>query len=321
MLVHLTPDTVFVEGDSIVIRNMKLTETAYLSKESLSPKILIMGSSRLVGTEVEILSSQTGLPLEKVHNLSTPGATFFFIESFLRRHPKTVEELELLVIDILPYQVMRTSNFQESDPYFLRYATLDQRFNAESTTDCILATSDFAIPAWSRSQPPSAWMSGFRRSNMDLPALEADISRRPRQDFPNWGKLIALMAEARKTENGAQKLNAGIFFSTANVARNQVDALSKILDLVPENCRVALVWLPLSASTLEIIEDSPQMIESRDTFNAIIDALNHPKLKVYRYETPEQIGINNSDYTNDGIHFKPKGRRKITRTIANMYQK
>ncbi|MFP6597428.1 MAG: hypothetical protein VCC01_08225, partial [Candidatus Hydrogenedentota bacterium] len=39
ILIHAMPDAAFVERDSVVMRNIKLTEATYLTGEDLSPKI------------------------------------------------------------------------------------------------------------------------------------------------------------------------------------------------------------------------------------------------------------------------------------------
>ncbi|MFP6581770.1 MAG: hypothetical protein VCD00_04365, partial [Candidatus Hydrogenedentota bacterium] len=95
VVMHLLPGDTFVEADSVVIRNMKVTETEYRAYDITSPKLLILGTSRLGDTDVKALANEAGLNRSEVLNLSSPGATFFYIDSFLRHHPRILEEVEL----------------------------------------------------------------------------------------------------------------------------------------------------------------------------------------------------------------------------------
>ncbi|HIA47636.1 MAG TPA: hypothetical protein EYN96_06630, partial [Candidatus Hydrogenedentes bacterium] len=88
VLIQIMPDHFFVEGDSIVIRNMKLNESEYLTSDTPTPTLLLMGSSRLMDVDTQLVSSHTSLSNEEILNLSAPSNSFFFIDAFLRQHPK-----------------------------------------------------------------------------------------------------------------------------------------------------------------------------------------------------------------------------------------
>ena len=122
-----------------------------------TPRVLITGSSRFIEMDNSVIARVSGIEEVDILNLSTPGVSPFFVESFLRRHPEVVSELDVIVIDLLPYMLMHSMNFREDDTFFHRYASLTQRLHARSGPDQIRAVADYGVPVFSHSQTPDDW--------------------------------------------------------------------------------------------------------------------------------------------------------------------
>jgi len=318
--IHFLPDRVFVEGDDFIIRNMKISEAEYFTSEAQRPKLLIAGSSRLRPQESSAVAKEAGLASDEVLNVSSPGATFFFVNSLLRRYPEMTKELKLIVIDVLPMQLMHGNNFDESSTYFLRYASISQKMNAEKLEDKARAFFDSIIPTWSRSQTLNAWGKGGARLTMNVDELQTDILDRNMADIPAWRNMMRLFANLEKKGKGVEWLNRSMYFPKPDVARNQKEALQNIIDIVPDDCRVALLWLPLIPSGQEKIDAHPRMSESQASFLEFLDTMTDPKLTVHYHRNPGELGIEEVDYSGDGIHYFEAGNAKVTRKIAEMYR-
>ena len=320
LVVRALPDNMLVEADSVLIRGMKLTDSSYLNSNKLHPKILVLGTSRLLDTDVNVLAAQTGLLPDEVLNLSSPGATFFYMDAFLNRHPEVARDLEFVVIDILAFQIMYNNSFQESASFFQRYATLDQRWVVRDNRERYSALADYFAPAWSRSQTPAQWYDGLRRRSMTPAEIEEDIKKRPLNDFPQWKSMFQDLAKIAGDGQAIRLLIADRLICEKDVAQSQIVSLQNIMDRMPESATLVLLDMPIDDTTSTLIEQTPYLNQSMTYFREFVDGLEHPKLKIVKFETPESLGFEEGDFKNDGMHPSISGSRKVTAMLAQLYK-
>jgi len=319
-LIQILPDRIFYEGDDVVIRNMKISDADYLTSGSPSPRMLIAGSSRLIPQDHVAVAKEALLSPDQVLNVSSPGATFFYVDTFLKRHPEVTKDLQLLVIDVMPSQIMFGNHFKESAAFFLRNASAAQRIRVREFDNRVKAIMDLCLPTWSRSQTPHGWAKGIRRIDMDAGEVKEDILSRSRFEMPRWRKMMAMMDRVRKKEGAAQNRTRIMLYPKPDISRNQMDALHNIINRVPDDCRIALVWLPLVAESQSKINIGPNTSASQKALTTFLESIVDSKLHVYRYLHSNELGLGESHYTLDGVHFTPDGSALVSEKLGEIFR-
>lgn len=319
-LIHLVPDRMIVEGDSIHVRNVTLKELEYRMGEQSTPKILILGTSRLIPAKTDDIAEYAGISNNDILNLSIPGNSFFYMDAFLRRNPQILTKLDVLVIDVLPYQLMHSANYDESKREVLVYTSLAQRCRIASPYAKLQALTDFLVPAWSRSQTPKQWRTGYHRLAMSPQEISVDIQQRPVSEFPQWQIMAATIKKLKARKVGMRRFNTIIFFGQLDPAQNQIVALQHLIESVPQNCTVLVLRLPVSDTTNQIIRGSQPFQESSAILQRVLRDINDPQLDLRWFDTAEEFGLTEEDYSNDGIHFSEQGMKIVARNIGDIYR-
>lgn len=317
--VHLLPDAAFTEGDSMRLRHRTIQELRIKEQEENPPKLMVFGSSRFIDVSSEELARLSGLNENEVLNISSAGNDFFSIHSVIRRNPKLFENLEVLMIDILPYQIMIYPNFEEQGAFFLRYGSVEQRSHIKAWPGKVQAYSDLVIPTWSKSQNPYFWTTGVQRQSLSNAEIVNSILSRPMNDLPSRRNLTAVMAESA-AKGTIHKLTAQLFFPKPNVSDVQLFSLNEIRKLVPETCEIALISLPIAGRSNDFIDSKPVRTESKETLKQVMKDFTLPDFRQYWYPNPEDIGLNENHFKPDDIHFTKEAMSILTRELSTIYK-
>jgi len=317
--VRLMPERIFPEGDSVHLRYTMLRELEILEKKDSPPKLALFGSSRSVEVQTDALATASGLTEKEVVNLSRPGNDFFFIKAVIERNPEWFSELDMILIDILPYQIMVGENFTESGAYFLRNASLDQKLHARTSRYRLKAILDLIVPAWSKSQHPFLWKMGIERLGMSDGETRESIESRPLRDIANRKSLQDEISKSRR-EGRIMHHMAYIIFTRSIISYSQISSLHEIRALLPDSCEIALVSLPMDANIHAFIDENPVLRESNEALEKAMSELPSSDFGQYWYPHPEDLDLSQDDYVHDGLHFEPKGTSLVTEEFGTIYK-
>lgn len=317
--IHALPSSFFTEGDSPRLRLSAIQDLTLMITEPPAPRLMVFGTSRLVPIVAEDLASACTLNPNEVLNMSRPGNDYFYIAAFVRKHPELFENLEMLIIDIMPFQIMISPNFPEQGAYFLRHSTAKLRFKVKDWPKRLEALSDLVVPAWSRSQTPFFWKTGYERQSTPEDEILMSIHDRPESELPTHKNLLAELAKAIESGN-LHEATANLFFFNTEISDIQIASLHALRKSLPENCEIVLVSLPVNQKVTDFIRTSTSLTEGTEALAHVMEDLEEPAFHQRWFETPEDLGLDDTSYTNDEIHFSYSGSKIITQVLANIHK-
>jgi hypothetical protein len=313
------PISIFTEGESIQMRMSVLQDLDLQKNQPSPPKVMVFGSSRFVKIDAGQLADACGLKEDEILNLSRPGNNFFYQAAHMRKHPELYQNLEMIFVDILPYQIMISPNFTEEDAYFLRHSSPELRWKVKDPYNRMKAVYDLVIPAWSKSQNPFHWKSGIERQRMTEDEIITAITSVKESEFENRGDLGLEIFNAVE-ENTLPEFAAQMLFFDTEISDVQVASLHEIRELLPKDCKIALISLPASARVNDYIDSTPNMQQGKDTLQNVMNDADEESFHQFWYPKPENLGLNRSHFLLDEIHFSPKGNDLVIRLLASIYK-
>lgn len=300
------------QADSRPLRNLFMADLTCELRERDQPEILLLGTSRTVLIPPEAMERRLKLPPGSVLNLSRGGAKFFFLETILKRNPDVLKGVKVLLIDVLPFQALYGVKRGE---FFLRYASLKQRLDARLVRAKAVGVADFLLPVRSHPQDPIQWRTGIQQLR-EAPRDRYDRLRAvPISNFKGFTKGAKRLTEARRQGTGGIAI-ANLFFSGSNFVPNELNSLHNIIDMVPDDCRDILVWLPFRDDSRNIVQQSDNKSLSQQKFRVFLESIDDPKVELHWFEEASEINVEQGEYKPDGAHFTRRALRKVARTFA-----
>ena len=284
-----------------------------------APQILIMGTSRLMPLRLPRMEERLGLPPGSSLNLSSPGADFFYLETVLRRNPALLTNASALVIDLLPLQAADSHNFDERGEFFLRYATLGQRLASDSLPSKAVGVADLIIPARSHAQSPHQWRTVIQELNLPTEERLDRISTIPMKELSDWAETTRHVMEARNEGNGFTTI-IDLFFPERGLIANQVNALDRIIESLPDSCQLILVWLPFREDARDHVAQSPAKTRTQNEFRGMLEGISDPQVSLHWFERPEDMGLRPEFYAADGAHFTLFGMPRVSKRLAELIE-
>ncbi len=271
-----------------------------------APRVIIAGTSRLSGLPMDCLATELGIPEDALANYSRAGNTFWRVLAFLRRNPDALENLELLVLDVLPFQYYQGPLFAETDPLFLALATVEERMRVKKTSDQLLVWSDTLYPWVSERRRIIGWWDGFSRlAGTPEAAYEAYFST-PRRNQVVIGTRVRRSAERTK----AYMMRS--YAPGDQPSSIQTGALEELQALLPENTRLVLTWLPVR-------EDFQQHLQAPEHGYAMLHEglqSHAPHAELIWAPQGAQWGMGEDDFT-DVVHFSESGFQKVCHALGD----
>lgn len=306
------PDPLYPLATTTDERFSNIWEQVY-RKTMREPKVLIIGSSRLQTMPLARFAANLDLAREEASNLSRPANTFIGIQKFIQRNPEALNHCQLLIIDLLPMQLYKSKYFTQKEPSFFRNADFQEKRSISDPSTRLRALADTIFPFHSLRYTAHQWRIGLthtidQKDTWNRSQLEDDVAERT-GDAENWGARERI----QKVLNNE--------FPKTDILKIQTRALEKIFEAMPQNTNVLLVRPPYRADVEQIIQTNPQFRDSNNHFRAYIESLTHDNLHIHWMETPNAHGFTDTDYTEDGAHFSPQGRKKFTDQLAIYIQK
>ncbi|MCC6486487.1 MAG: hypothetical protein IT364_03235 [Candidatus Hydrogenedentes bacterium] len=267
--------------------------------ENRSPEVIIAGTSRLGALSTECMAERLGCPPESIANYSRAGNSYWRILAFLKRNPEAMKNLRLLVIDLLPFQMYRGPILSETDPMFLALASPQELQRIASPWDKAVAFADRVVPYVSERRRVIGWWDAFGRLAMDerqrsQAALDTVLPAAQRGGTP----------ETAESAPDEERMNA---YAPGDVPSYiQQAALTELRGFLPQDTRLALVWLPVRDDFVETLlkpgsgyAELKTLVESKA-----------PRAELVWVEHGSEWGMTQADFV-DVVHFTPEGFDKV----------
>jgi hypothetical protein len=317
--VHGIPDSYFTEGDSIRLRLSTVHDLEFKKRNPTPPKVMVFGSSRFMPINSDELAKACGLDKNEVLNISRAGNDYFYNALFIRKNPELFKDLDMILLDILPYQIMISSNFPEHGAYFLRHCPPELRLKVKNWSKRVEAVNDLVVPAWSRSQNPFFWQTGYERQSKSEEEIIAQIKSIPGTDFADRKRLMDRVLKAIEDENQPEVI-AGLFYYKTEISKIQLASLHEVRKLLPEDCEIVLVSLPVTQRVHDHIDSSPGLTGGQEALATAMNSYKEPAFRQYWFPNKEDLGMNRSHFSDDEIHFSPEGTARIVQELGTIYK-
>ncbi len=314
IIFFLIPDPLYpLASDSF--QSVEMDSESRFRSHAYRPRVLFMGTSRLMGVSSAQVARQLGLSSDVCSNLSREGVNFFRIHSFLKRNPEVLENLEILVVDIVPAQLYSTVWSDESGVGFLRYGSFAEKIRSRGIHGKMLVIADTIVSFRSNRYAPHEWRIGLFGTYDEKLA------------FNNYQRL----AWAREVMGGLGKLDMhdimtlvlGDEFPNPIPFPAQGYALREILDRLPAHTEVLLVRWPYRDDARAIIESTDELRESDRSYRDYAETIakERQNVTVEWYDRASDMGLKFKDYNGDGAHFSRSGLLKAANEIASIIKR
>ncbi len=287
-------------------------ETAYRISGKPRPEVLIMGTSRLGVLSHAELAGELGLKPEEVANFSLAGNSFWRTLTLLRRNPELIANAKTVVIDLLPFELYVSKLASEDDNLFLRLATIQERMLVYDPADRARALADVATAAWSDTHNPSAWLWGtslLHLSASDRNQRYFDTAIRRETPFelrPDVSSLVGAGGQMHGRDYAPQPI----------VSEVQVHSLYALSELLPRDCVLVLIWLPVRPDFEALLEQDAEMRQSFDVFERTLESIRLSNVRTV-WPKDNEFESFGADQFRDVVHYSPEGIRRVSAILAN----
>ncbi|MBI4557227.1 MAG: hypothetical protein HY706_06560 [Candidatus Hydrogenedentes bacterium] len=284
-------------------------EARYRVAEQRSPKILVLGTSRLAALNAGAFAGMLGWEPGEVGNYSMIGNTFWRSRLFLRRNPEAWSEARVVWLDLVPYQLYVCPTFTEADDVFLAMSTWRERGSVRDPGKRWLALADGFYPAWSGRHTVDAWSVGVQQLFLSEPERyhsfhEAVQDRHLR--FRGLGPPLRPVA-------GWESVRG--YVPDPVMSRVEANALAELISGLPANCTLLLTWLPVRSDFAEMLDKDPRARDGYRHFKENILRMARPRALVVWFEDQASLGFADEDFT-DPVHFTETGMAKLCQSLA-----
>jgi len=280
-----------------------------------SPRLLLLGTSRLMWISPAWITRQLNLEQDAGHNGSTAGANFFRIHSFLSRNPDVLTNLDVLVIDLVPAQLYSTVWSDEGGAGFLLYGSFEEKIRSRGIRGKILVIADTIVPFRSNRFAPHEWRIGlFGTHEEKLTFNNYQLQAWVRDLMEGLGRLESRDMVNRVLE---QEFPPPVPFPV------QEFALNEIVDMLSPDTAVLLIRWPYRDDAQEIIDSTEELHASDQAYRKYAESIARERrnVQVEWYDHASDMGLVFKDYNSDGAHFSKSGLRKAANEIAAIIRK
>ncbi len=285
-------------------------DARYADDDRPQPTGLILGTSRFTVLDSGYVARPLNLDEKDVLNYSVPSLTFWHVKRFLERNPTITKNLDLVIIDLLPFQLAEGDIFSHEAPYYVGESTYADAFATKSPRTIFIKAADTAWPAWSQRRRVPEWIATARI------AFSNDATRR--SAFLHYQKPFRAM-QKRKQAVGMTAMHA---YTSERISPVQTRALRALPKLLPKNATLVLIWLPVGEAYRKELMGAGSAGEMYRDFKRDVLSFDDPKVRTIWVESPDEMGLLPSEYI-DEVHFGEKGMAKagmfLERQLASIH--
>lgn len=312
LLLYLCSDALLFAPESHAHKSYLANEIAYRQSGHKHPRVVVMGTSRLGSLPIPLFADKLGLNHADVANYSLAGNNFWRTLTFFRRNPEILTRAEFVVIDLLPYQLYVGPMFDEQDSLFLRLATLDERLAVRDPYSRAIALADLALPAWSERRTPPAWL----RAVSFIPLTEEQRYQEISYAIENRKTTFDLRPDVQIADVDDRDLMGSDYVPPPCVSEVQIMSINALAELMPSNCQLTLVWLPIEGKFARALLDDENLNESYELYRRLIERYRGSNTKLIWWERNDELEALEHSFI-DAVHYSPQGMACMTNALAN----
>ena len=279
-----------------------------------APRVLLMGSSRLVDISSDCIAADLGIPRDHVANISHLGNSFWRNLAVIRRSPEIVASADVVYMDVSPYQINDESICL--DQQFTRYATMEERIAVRDVPARMAALADVFYPIFSERRTIPEWIDAI--SFWALPSrLKADrlIGRADDTKRLLWSLI------GPESDLHAIARNVG---TTGPITELNAVALEAFIAELPAGCAVVFVHVPTDAPLAPLMYREPDRNgawrDLREHLMRVAERESERRIIVHWPETPADLGLTIDDYSADSLHFSLQGNARMCDVITDQIE-
>lgn len=309
-LLLLRPDGLMEISDHYQVRRILDRELESKLNAEVSPKVLIMGTSRMDVSTFGKLAEELGLPAADVRNLSFLGNSFWMNYTLLRRNPELLRAARLVIMDVLPYHLFDSPMTETDSGPYLVYASLGERLRYHRWTTRMKAVADLLFPAWSERRTVYWWRRNASLSSGGRIAVHRAL----------WHEIqsqeMRARLYARTRPDRALNFVLDRYFPAPKPSRFQREALKGLIGLLPPRCTLVLVFFPFDMPLERIFDGAPERRAAFLEFKRYLETLDHPNVRILWFEDPRSYGFEAQDFF-EHAHPTPRGYEKLSVLVAS----
>jgi len=100
------------------------------------------------------------------------------------------------------------------------------------------------------------------------------------------------------------------------VSQVQVHSLYALSELLPRDCVLVLIWLPVRPDFKALLEQDAEMRQSFDVFEGTLKSIRLSNVRTV-WPTDNEFESFGSDQFRDVVHYSPDGIRRVSAILAN----
>jgi len=277
------------------------------------PKVLIIGSSRLIFMKHKPIMEATNLPINDIQIMAWAGSSFYDAERYLNRYPDLLSQCEYIVLDMIPMKLFTTVAFPEDDSGVLRHMDWDQI--------PLLSTPEYQLKAYADHVIP--FVSGRHRVD-DWLRLNSLITSTPQERLELYRTGASKPKIPRIKNVDPEKLQFYIDavlesqFPDTPLLSIQDDALQRIVKMLPVQSKLILIQPPFREDATKLIQEEDSYSSSNRRFRKYIDQFQSEKVQIVWPEDFGDIEFNEFDFSRDGAHMTAEGLGKVSTFIGQL---
>lgn len=304
------PDAFLAVPETELQQLYTLNELRYRAGDRPDPRVIVMGTSRLGILPTARLAEQLGYVSDDIVNYALAGNTFWRTLVFFRRNPAILRRADLVLLDLLPFQLYEGVVNPENDLLLLRMGTLKERLRVRRWPNRVLALADFVFPAWSERHTVAGWRRGWAlmktepAQRYDLFVEAASAANRYRQAIETGEPVLDDVDRA-----------VHAYAPATAVSRIEARAIEDLVALLPDGCTLVLAWLPVRPDLAARLAELPVEKCSYRPFKAFMEKTARPGVVVLWADNDSAPEFTEADFI-DVVHYQESGFNKLCDLLA-----
>jgi hypothetical protein len=285
---------------------------AHLKQSVREPRVLVVGSSLTeAGLVPEHLASELGMSTSEVGEYAIGGGTPWDILVFFRRNPELLQSVQLVVMDIGPWQ-MDEHVWDFIRNRFLWHATLRERWQATGWRKAA-PLADWFWPVLTQRRELRSWVLGIQALARPSPQLEE----------PEENLYWSAFASAKGRQTASNHPDFAPVAAAQGLTRMSWSApmeqrLRELLRILHDHeVPLLLHQSPRHPDYFAWIDQHPEAKEKYQDYVRFAHSLAGPTIRVQIWEKPKEVGLKTEDFLDYG-HLGRPGAEIYTRALGKL---
>ena len=286
-------------------------EFAYRTGDPPSPRVLLVGSSRIQYLLGKNLADALQMPESEVGSYGFAASNFWTYWQFLQRNPALLDRCEILMLDCMPGSYFYVPYVQgRTRSVFTRYADVGLRSTLPTIPLRLEALGDLAFPMWSYRNNPLGWRVFFEQ----LPMTPEERVH----EYVTTGTLTNSAARYRPLPKADDETVKTDLAPKPVPYTPAIAGVRGILAMAPPACKIVFWMPPLRSDFAAEAEQRDDFRESFTTFRRDLEALGDPRVRIVWYNDPGATAFAPSEFKDPDHYINEVIQTKLAAEAARV---